>query len=126
MTRIHKAYAEKLDTKRCGCPAVVIAHTDLFAHIAKIGADPADYFKRMAEQNIFWEMNVTYDSIHKYIEHPYLLEFFRNEKQQEIVRRSGARVSVGFDGHRVEDYLPQRIADFCKKLEELEIPMIFA
>ena len=112
--------------KRCGCPAVGIAHTDLFAHIAKIGADPADYFKRMGEQNIFWEMNVTYDSIHKYIEHPYLLEFFRNEKQQEIVRRSGARVSVGFDGHRVEDYLPQRIADFCKKLEELEIHMIFA
>ena len=112
--------------KRCGCPAVGIAHTDLFSHIAKIGADPSDYFKRMAEQNIFWEMNVTYDSIHKYIEHPYMLEFFRNEAQQDIVRRSGARVSVGFDGHRVEDYLPQRIADFCKKLEDLEIPMIFS
>ena len=112
--------------KRCGCPVKGVAHTDLFGHIAARGEDPLDYFKRMAEENIFWEMNVTYDSIHKYIEHPYMLEFFRNEKQQEIVRSSGVKLSVGFDGHRVEDYLPQRVAEFCKKIEALEIPLVFA
>ena len=112
--------------KRCGCPATGIAHTDLFSHIAARGEDALDYFKRMADANIFWEMNVTYDSIHKYVEHPYMLEFFRNEAQQEIVRKSGVKLSVGFDGHRVEDYLPDRVADFCRKIEAMNIPLAFS
>ena len=111
--------------KRCGTPLVGVAHTDLFAHIAKLGEDPLDYFKRMAEQNIFWEMNVSYDSIHGYREHKYFLDFFADEEKQEIVRKSGVRVSVGFDGHRVEDYLPDRVAGYCKKLTELGIKMPF-
>ena len=112
--------------KRCECPVKGVAHTDLFAHILARGEDPLAYFKRMAEENIFWEMNVTYDSIHKYREHPYVLEFFRNEAQQEIVRKSGVKVSIGFDGHRVEDYHPVRVAYFCHELEALGIPMPFA
>jgi len=112
--------------KRCGCRVKGVAHTDLFGHIAKLGQDPLDYFKRMAEENIFWEMNVTYDSIHKYVEHPYMLEFFRNEEQQEIIRRSGVCLSVGFDGHRVEDYLPDRVTDYCRKVEALGIPLVFS
>jgi hypothetical protein len=32
---------------------------------------------------------------------------------------------VGFDGHRVEDYLPDRVAGYCKKLTELGIKMPF-
>lgn len=111
--------------KRCGCPAVGVAHTDLFAHIEKLGEDPLDYFKRMADQNIFWEMNVSYDSIHNYREHKYMLHFFEDEKQQEIVRKSGVRVSVGFDGHRTEDYLPDRVKGYCRKLTELGIKMPF-
>ena len=46
---------------------------------------------------------------------------FTNEEKQEIVRRSGARVSVGFDGHRVEDYLPERVKEYNNKLTELGI-----
>jgi hypothetical protein len=102
-----------------------VAHTDLFSFCTAKGYDPMDYFKRMAEENIFWEMNVSFDSIHKYYEHPYMLEFFRNEAQQEIVRESGVRLSVGFDGHRVEDYLPQRVTDYCKKVEAMGIKMAF-
>ena len=45
-----------------------------------------------------------------------------DEEKQEIVRKSGVRVSVGFDGHRVEDYLPDRVAGYCKKLTELGLP----
>ena len=114
------AYAKKL-----GTPVTGVAHTDLFAHIARLGADPLDYFKRMADGNIFWEMNVSYDSIHGYREHKYFLDFFADEKKQEIIRKSGVRVSVGFDGHRVEDYLPDRVAGYCKKLTELGIKMPF-
>jgi hypothetical protein len=80
----------------------------------------------MAENHIFWELNVNYDSIHKYREHAYVQRFLEDEAQQKIVRDSGVRLSVGFDGHRVEDYLPQRVADYCRRLEELEISMVFA
>lgn len=110
---------------RCGTPWVGVAHTDLFAHIAARGEDPLDYFSRMAEHNIFWEMNVSYDSIHNYRVHPYMLAFFDSSEQQDIVRTSGVRVSVGFDGHRVEDYLPDRIRDYCTRLTELGIRMPF-
>lgn len=111
--------------KRCGCPTVGVAHTDLFAHAARLGVDALDYFKRMADENIFWEMNVSYDSIHKYRQHDYMLTFFDNPEQQEIVRKSGVRVSVGFDGHRVEDYLPERVTDYCRRLTEMGIKMPF-
>ena len=70
-------------------------------------------------------MNVSYDSIHGYREHPYMLEFFKNEQQQDIVRASGVRLSVGFDGHRVEDYLPERVKDYCNRLTALGIKKPF-
>jgi len=111
------AYAKKLNTN-CG-----VAHTDLFAHAEKLGIPALDYFKRMADENIFWEMNVSYDSIHGYREHKYMLNFFENEEQQEIIRKSGVRLSVGFDGHKVEDYLPDRVADYCKKVEAMGIKL---
>ena len=111
--------------ERCGCPAVGVAHTDLFAHASSLGEDPYRYFRRMAEQNIFWEMNVSYDSIHSYYEHPYMKAFFESPEQQAIVRESGVRLSVGFDGHRVEDYLPERIASFCKRIEDMGIRLAF-
>ena len=110
--------------ERCGCPTIV-AHTDLFAHAQRLGEDPYRYFCRMAERGIAWEMNVSYDSIHKYFEHPYMLEFFKNPEQQAIVRESGVRLSVGFDGHRVEDYLPERIADYCGRIEKMGMKLMF-
>lgn len=110
---------------RCGTPWVGVAHTDLFAHIAARGESPLSYFSRMAANRIFWEMNVSYDSIHNFRVHPYMLAFFNSPEQQEIVRASGVRVSVGFDGHRVEDYLPDRVRDFCSRLSALGIRMPF-
>ena len=112
-------YAEKL-----GCKAGV-AHTDLFAFIKARGEDPYTYFKKMAERGIFWEMNVSYDSIHHYREHAYMLHFFEDEEQQDIVRRSGVEISIGFDGHRTEDYAPERICNFCRRAEELGLRFAF-
>ncbi|MBE5869632.1 MAG: PHP domain-containing protein [Lachnospiraceae bacterium] len=110
--------------KRCGCPTG-IAHTDMFAFIASRGEDPLDYFTRMAQQGIFWEMNVNLDNVHRGYEHPYMLEFFESREQQEIVRKSGVRLSVGFDGHRVSDYKPNRIADYCTRIGEMGIKLMF-
>ena len=111
--------------KRCGCPVTGIAHTDLFAHIEKIGADPLAYFKKMADTNIFWEMNVSFDSIHNYKEHAYVKKFLTDERQQEIVRESGALISVGFDGHRLEDYLPERVRAHCEAFKKLGMTFVF-
>ena len=110
--------------KRCGCPTG-IAHTDMFAFIQKRGEDPLAYFSEMARQGIFWEMNVNLDTIHKGYEHPYVLQFFQVRKQQEIIRRSGVRLSVGFDGHRVYDYKPERIADYCNQIHDMGILLAF-
>lgn len=107
--------------KRCGTPLVGIAHTDMFSHIKNRGEDPLEYFSRMASECIFWEMNVSYDSIHGYREHKYMLDFFADKEKQDIVRRSGVRVSVGFDGHRVEDYLPDRVRHYNELLSDAGI-----
>ena len=107
------------------CPVTGLAHTDLFAYMKKIGADPYDYLSRMAEAGIFGEMNVNYDSIHGYHVHEYVTDFFENEEQQDLVRRAGTLVSVGFDGHRAEDYLPERVKDYNDRLDKLGIKKPF-
>ena len=112
--------------KRCGTPRAGIAHTDLFSYFAQKGFDPLAFFTRMAEEKIFWEMNVNYDSIHAYREHAYVIDFFADEEKQKIVKQSGVEISVGFDGHRLKDYAPDRVKNACKRLEELGIPMPFA
>ncbi|MBQ8409599.1 MAG: PHP domain-containing protein [Clostridia bacterium] len=111
--------------QRCGCPTVGVAHTDLFAFIKTLGEDPSAYFRRMAERNIFWELNVNRDSTHHYREHAYVKRFFESEEQQDIVRRAGVRLSVGFDGHKAEEYDACRVVDACRRLTDLEIKMAF-
>ena len=110
--------------ERCACPTGV-AHTDLFAFIRSIGEEPYRYFRRMAEQGIFWEMNVTYDSTHRYIEHPYMLRFFASEEEQAIVRESGVRLSVGFDGHIAAEYRADRVISACKRISAMGIKLQF-
>lgn len=109
--------------KRAGC-RTGICHTDLFGYIQTIGEDPLEYFKMLADNNVFWEMNVNYDSIHSYREHAYYLEFLKNEEMQEIVRKSGIEIGVGFDGHRVEDYLPDRVIHMSNFLKERGIKVV--
>jgi histidinol phosphatase-like PHP family hydrolase len=97
-------------TKDYPCPKG-IAHTDLFAFIENTGRDAYKYLKSLAEANIFWEMNVNYDSIHGYHEHQYVKRFFQNKDQQKIIKDAGLYISVGFDGHRMEDYLVKRVKE---------------
>ena len=101
-----------------------IAHTDLFAFCKQKGFDTRDYFKMLADNGIFWEMNVNYDSIHKFREHQYVKDFFASSQQQELVKETGLMISVGFDGHRVEDYLPERVVDACRRLEEAGVKTV--
>ena len=98
-----------------------IAHTDLFGFIKKMGWDAKEVLSSYADNGIFWEMNVSYDSIHHYKEHEYVLEFMKNEEQQKIVRESKMEISVGFDGHRLEDYAVDRVKRACDFLKERDI-----
>ena len=63
-------------------------------------------------------MNVSYDSTHQYREHEYVKEFFRNTDQQKLIRDVGLQISVGFDGHKMEDYRVDRVRDACRFLSE--------
>lgn len=110
--------------KRCGCP-VGVAHTDMFAFIKARGEDPYRYFKKMAEAGIFWEMNVNYDSVHKFKVHDYVTEFLKSKEQQEIIRKTGVKLSVGFDGHAVKEYKPLRVKNACKIIQDAGIHLVF-
>ena len=113
------AFAKRLGCKICGLP-----HIDLPAYIKSHGEDMTEFFTKMAQNNIFWELNVNRDSTHKYREHEYVKNFFENEEVINAVKASGLTLSVGFDCHKVEDYDGKRVIDACKKLEELKIPMV--
>ena len=110
---------------RIGCKTVGIAHTDLPSFLDRKGIDKLEYFTKMAQKNIFWEMNVNYDSTHKYREHEYVKRFFEDAELQQTVRESGVCLSVGFDSHRVEDYLPERVKQACERISALGLPMIY-
>ena len=89
--------------KNLGIPCG-IAHTDLFAYCDLYGFDYYEFFKSLADNGIFWEMNVTYDSIHGYREHQYVLDFMKDADKQNTVKKAGTVISIGCDSHRCEDY----------------------
>ena len=111
--------------KRLGCP-VGVAHTDMFKFIESIGEEPYRYFRKMAEAGIFWEMNVNYDSLHGFKSHNYVTEFFKNKQQQEIVKKSGVRLSVGFDGHIANEYKADRVKSACTLIQNMGIRLAFS
>ena len=105
---------------RLGIPCG-IAHTDLFLYCDRWGYDYATFFREMAARGIFWELNVSYDSIHAYREHAYVRDFMASEEQQRIVREAGLCVSVGFDSHRCAEYDGYRVHAACEFLKKAGI-----
>ena len=104
---------------RCGCVKFGLAHSDLPAYIHKKGQEIDAFLEKLAAYGIFWELNVNYDSIHGYREHDYVKAFFENKDGiLDAVRKSGLKVSVGFDGHRVAEYDVRRVKDACAQLEK--------
>ena len=48
----------------------------------------------------------------------------RSSRERRLVHESGLRLSVGFDGHRVEDYLPERVKATCDEIEAAGIKLV--
>ncbi len=103
--------------KKLGIPCG-IAHTDLFKYCDTHGYDYLTFFSKLAENNIFWEMNVSYDSIHKYDEHRYVLDLMNDKEKLEIVKKTGVVISVGSDCHRCEEYSGFRLYETYRFLKD--------
>lgn len=112
-------YAKQLNTK------VGIAHTDLFNYIETINESHERYLKKLADNDIFWEINVNYDSVHSFKTHEYVADFFNDQKKQELVKKSGLKLSVGFDSHIAKEYKPIRIHQACQLIKKIGIPLMF-
>lgn len=110
--------------ERCNT-ALGIAHTDLFGLIKERHIDARKFLAGLVSHRIFWELNVNLDSIHHHREYGYVHRFLRDQEQQDIVRETGLRVSVGFDSHDVSEYKPDRIKQTCLALQKARICMPF-
>ena len=95
-----------------------IAHTDMFKYCEIYGFEPEEYFRKLAEKKIFWELNMSYDSTHGYRKHEYVERFMLSGNEQDTVRRAGLMLSIGFDSHRCEDYDGARIHTANRFLKE--------
>ena len=94
-----------------------IAHTDMFAYCDKYGYDYKEFFTKMAENNIFWEINVSYDQVHHYREHQYVKDLFSDKEKLKLVLDSNVCLSIGFDSHRHQDYDGHRVKEWYVKLK---------
>ena len=54
-----------------------------------------------------------------------MLDFFADREKQELIRESGVRLSVGFDGHKVEDYRADRVREYCRRVSAMGIKLAF-
>ncbi len=80
---------EFLDWKRLfKCPCG-FAHADIFALCERYGMD---LLKVMKRDNIFWEINFSGN-------YNYYFDFISNKEKQEMVKKSGIKLSVGSDIH---------------------------
>ncbi len=110
--------------EQCSCPRVGIAHTDIPQYILDTKQEPLEFFTKMAKHNIFWEMNVNFDSTHGYREHQYVYNTLNDPALVEILRRSQVKLSVGFDGHKIEDYDAKRVISCCETITSLGLPLV--
>ncbi|MBE5817488.1 MAG: PHP domain-containing protein [Clostridiales bacterium] len=98
-----------------------IAHYDLFEWANSHSIPPREFFAEMAKRNIFWEMNVRYDSVHQFEELAYVDDFFNDPEKIALIKELGVYVSVGSDCHRANEYPGKRVHDANDRLRQLGI-----
>ncbi len=99
---------------------VGLAHVDIFSYAE---GREEQILSMMAKHNIFWEMNVNYDTIHGHREHKYCKDFMTSPYQQEMIKKYGIQLSVGFDTHDLSDYDADRVKNMCRFISENNFPI---
>lgn len=89
---------------------VGLAHIDIFEYSEK---NNVDALAMMAKHDIFWELNVNFDTIHAHREHEYCKRFKTDSAQQNRIKELGIELSVGFDTHALYDYDSERVKSMC-------------
>ncbi|MCH5184756.1 MAG: PHP domain-containing protein [Oscillospiraceae bacterium] len=86
-----------------------LAHTDVFALEKKYRTD---ILKIMAENDIFWEINISGNYSCYY-------DFITNTEKQYRIAGSGVRISIGSDNHRISDFNMNKLIGIHKLVKNL-------
>lgn len=108
MTEIRQKY---------GCP-FGLAHFDIFTAGETEDVDAASL---LAENNIFWELNVNHDRAHHYRILEYVQSFMDSPGLIQHVKDCALRISVGYDTHILADYEAERVISTCEFLKSNKI-----
>ena len=98
-----------------------LPHFDLLKAGEESGIDA---IALLAENDIFWEMNVNYDHVHGWRTLPYVNAFFENKSAVRHARDCGLRFSVGYDTHCLADYDKNRVIETCRRLTENQLSIV--
>ncbi len=106
--------------KKYECP-FGIAHFDLYEAGLREGVDAA---RLLAENDIFWELNVNHDRAHHYRTLEYVQRFTESPELAGHAKECGLRISVGYDTHILEDYEAHRVVSACEflKSNHIQVP----
>jgi histidinol phosphatase-like PHP family hydrolase len=95
-----------------------LPHFDIITAGEKEGVDAV---RLLAENDIFWELNVNHDRAHHYRTLDYVKRFMESPSLVTHAKECGLRVSIGYDTHILEDYDASRVISACRFLEENDI-----
>jgi len=95
-----------------------LAHFDIFAAGEREGVNAV---RLLAENNIFWELNVNHDRAHNYRILEYVRCFMESPALVKNVKDCALRVSVGYDTHILADYEADRVISTCEFLKNNKI-----
>ncbi len=95
-----------------------LAHFDIFTAGEREGVDAV---RLLAENNIFWELNVNHDRAHNYRTLEYVRRFMESPALVKHVKDCALRVSVGYDTHIHADYEAKRVISTYEFLKNNKI-----
>lgn len=90
-----------------------LAHTDIFKLCDRYGVDMLKVLKR---DNIFWEINCSGN-------YTYYFDFISNKEKQNLVARSGIKLSVGSDLHWTGDFNMKKLVQTNEMVRRLKNPL---
>lgn len=98
--------------KLFSCPCG-LAHTDIFVLCERYGLD---LLKVLVRDNVFWEINFSGN-------YNYYFDFISSREKQDLIRKSGIKLSVGSDIHWTGDFDIKRLIQTNELVRKLKNPL---